>query len=62
MLLDGDIRIAKGSFYDEDLCFFLTGGHSYYFPQQFVGSCLTRLKHGISTISVLVKLSRTVIR
>ena len=56
------IHVAKGSFYDKDLCFFLTGGHHYYFPWQFVGSHLPRLKHGIGSISVLVKLSWTVIR
>ena len=44
-----------GSFYDEDLCFFLMGGHLYYFSWQFIGSHLTWLKHGIGTISILVK-------
>ena len=55
MSSDSTICIAKGSFYNEDLCFFLTGGQHYYFSQQFVGSHLTRLKHGFGTISVLVK-------
>ena len=55
MLSNGTTRVAKGSFYDEDLCFFLMGGHHYYFSQQFVGFRLTRLKHGGGTISVLVK-------
>ena len=55
MLLDGAIREAKGSFYDEDLCFFLTGRPRYYFSWQFVGSHLTQLKHGFGTISVSVK-------
>ena len=31
MSSDGTIHIAKGSFYDEDLYFFLTGRHFYYF-------------------------------
>ena len=59
--LDSAIHIAKGSFYDKDLCFFLTGGHHYYFSWWFVGSHLTQLKHGFGAISVLVKLSQTVI-
>ena len=49
------IRIAKGSFYNKDLCFFLTGGQHYYFSRWFMGSRLTQLKHGSSAISVLVK-------
>ena len=55
MSSDGTIHVAKGSFYDEDLCFFLTGGHHYYFSQWFVGSHLTQLKHSGSAISVSVK-------
>ena len=55
MSSDGAIPVAKVSFYDKDLCFFLMGGHRYYFSQWFVGSCLTRLKHGFGAISVSVK-------
>ena len=55
MLSDSAIRIAKGSFYDKDLCFFLTGGHHYYFSWWFIGFRLTRLKHGGGAISVSVK-------
>ena len=55
MLLDGAIRVARDSFYDEDLCFFLTGRHHYYFSWQFIGSHLTWLKHGFCAISVSVK-------
>ena len=51
----GAICVARGSFYDEDLCFFLTGRHHYYFSQQFIGSHLTWLKHGFGAINVLVK-------
>ena len=43
--------IVMGSFYDEDLCFFLTGGCHYYFLQQFIGYCRTWLKHGFNTLS-----------
>ena len=42
-------------FYNEDLYFFLTDGHHYYFSQWFIGSHLTWLKHGFSAISVWVK-------
>ena len=55
MSLDSTICIAKVSFYDEDLCFFLMGGQCYYFTRQFVGSRLTQLKHGSGAISVSVK-------
>ena len=55
MLLDGAICVARGSFYDEDLSFFLMGGHHYYFSRQFVGSHLTWLKHSFGAISVSVK-------
>ena len=55
MSSDGTICIADGSFYNKDLCFFLMGGHLYYFSRWFVGSHLTRLKHGFGTNSVSVK-------
>ena len=55
MSSDDVICVAKGSFYDEDLCFFLMGGHRYYFSWQFVGFRLTQLKHGGGAISVSVK-------
>ena len=56
MSTDGATHVAKGSFYDEDLCFFLTGGHHYYFSQWYVGFRLTWLKHGGGSISVSVKI------
>ena len=55
MSSDSATGVAKGSFYDEDLCFFLMGRHHYYFSWWFIGSCLTWLKHGGDAISALVK-------
>ena len=52
---DGIIHIAKGSFYDKDLCFFLMGRYHYYFSRWFIGFHLTLLKHGFGAISVSVK-------
>ena len=43
---------SYGFLLQRDLCFFDCAGSGYYFPHQFIGCHLTRLKHGYGTLGI----------